>query len=67
MTRIELTHEALVEEVRRQDVGLMTIKTVSRRNWPERHGPLPCDVVRAIRRSGSRDRSGIMGAVASKR
>lgn len=25
---------ALVEEVRRQDVGLMTIKTVSRRNWP---------------------------------
>lgn len=27
-------YEALVEEVRRQDVGLMTIKTVSRRNWP---------------------------------
>jgi aryl-alcohol dehydrogenase-like predicted oxidoreductase len=27
--------EALVEEVRRQDAGLMTIKTVSRRNWPE--------------------------------
>ncbi len=27
--------EALVEELRRQDVGLMTIKTVSRRNWPE--------------------------------
>jgi len=26
---------ALVEEVRRQDAGLMTIKTVSRRNWPE--------------------------------
>ncbi len=26
--------EALVEEVRRQDAGLMTIKTVSRRNWP---------------------------------
>jgi predicted aldo/keto reductase-like oxidoreductase len=25
---------ALVEEVRRQDAGLMTIKTVSRRNWP---------------------------------
>ena len=25
---------ALVAEVRRQDVGLMTIKTVSRRNWP---------------------------------
>jgi hypothetical protein len=23
-----------VEEVRRQDAGLMTIKTVSRRNWP---------------------------------
>ena len=27
-------YQALVEEVRRQDVGLMTIKTVSRRNWP---------------------------------
>ena len=27
--------EALVEEVGRQDAGLMTIKTVSRRNWPE--------------------------------
>jgi aryl-alcohol dehydrogenase-like predicted oxidoreductase len=27
-------YEALVDEVRRQDVGLMTIKTVSRRNWP---------------------------------
>lgn len=26
---------ALVEEIRRQDAGLMTIKTVSRRNWPE--------------------------------
>jgi aryl-alcohol dehydrogenase-like predicted oxidoreductase len=28
-------YEALVEEVRRQDAGLMTIKTASRRNWPE--------------------------------
>ena len=28
-------YEALVEEVRRQDVGLLTIKTVSRRNWPD--------------------------------
>ena len=27
--------EALVEEVKRQDAGLMTIKTISRRNWPE--------------------------------
>ncbi len=27
-------HEALLAEVARQDVGLMTIKTVSRRNWP---------------------------------
>jgi aryl-alcohol dehydrogenase-like predicted oxidoreductase len=26
---------ALVDEVRRQDAGLMTIKTVARRNWPE--------------------------------
>jgi aryl-alcohol dehydrogenase-like predicted oxidoreductase len=31
-------YEALVEEVRRQDAGLMTIKTVSRRNWPEGAG-----------------------------
>jgi aryl-alcohol dehydrogenase-like predicted oxidoreductase len=32
-------YEALVEEAGRQDVGLMTIKTVSRRNWPDgRHG-----------------------------
>ena len=29
-------YEALVDEVQRQDAGLMTIKTVSRRNWPER-------------------------------
>jgi aryl-alcohol dehydrogenase-like predicted oxidoreductase len=29
-------YEALVEEVQRQDAGLMTIKSVSRRNWPER-------------------------------
>ena len=28
-------YQALVGEVRRQDVGLMTIKTVSRRNWPD--------------------------------
>jgi predicted aldo/keto reductase-like oxidoreductase len=27
--------EALVEEAMRQDAGLMTIKTISRRNWPE--------------------------------
>jgi aryl-alcohol dehydrogenase-like predicted oxidoreductase len=27
--------EALLAEVKRQDAGLMTIKTVSRRNWPE--------------------------------
>jgi aryl-alcohol dehydrogenase-like predicted oxidoreductase len=26
---------ALVDEVQRQDVGLMTIKTVARRNWPD--------------------------------
>jgi predicted aldo/keto reductase-like oxidoreductase len=29
---------ALVDEVRSQDVGLMTIKTISRRNWPDPHG-----------------------------
>ena len=28
------SYAALVEEVRRQGAGLMTIKTVSRRNWP---------------------------------
>jgi aryl-alcohol dehydrogenase-like predicted oxidoreductase len=28
-------YEALVEEVQRQDAGLMIIKTVSRRNWPD--------------------------------
>jgi aryl-alcohol dehydrogenase-like predicted oxidoreductase len=28
-------YEALTAEARRQDVGLMIIKTVSRRNWPE--------------------------------
>jgi aryl-alcohol dehydrogenase-like predicted oxidoreductase len=28
-------YEALVAEVQRQDVALMTIKTVARRNWPE--------------------------------
>ncbi len=29
-------YEALVQEIKRQDAGLMTIKAVSRRNWP--HG-----------------------------
>jgi len=29
------TYEALAEEVHRQDAGLMIIKTISRRNWPE--------------------------------
>ncbi|MDX6298350.1 MAG: hypothetical protein QOI51_2207 [Nocardioidaceae bacterium] len=28
-------YQALVDQVRREDVGLMTIKTVSRRNWPD--------------------------------
>jgi aryl-alcohol dehydrogenase-like predicted oxidoreductase len=28
-------YEALVDEVQRQDVGLMIIKTVARRNWPD--------------------------------
>jgi predicted aldo/keto reductase-like oxidoreductase len=28
-------YEALVDEVKRQDAGLMIIKTISRRNWPE--------------------------------
>lgn len=29
-----LDYETLVQEIRNQDAGLMTIKTVSRRNWP---------------------------------
>jgi len=29
------SYEALAEEVQRQDVGLMIIKTISRRNWPD--------------------------------
>ena len=28
-------YEALVGEIKRQDAGLMTIKTISKRNWPE--------------------------------
>jgi len=32
--RFRTDYAALVEEVQRQDVGLMTIKTVARRNWP---------------------------------
>jgi aryl-alcohol dehydrogenase-like predicted oxidoreductase len=28
-------YEALVEEIKRQDAGLMIIKTISRRNWPD--------------------------------
>jgi aryl-alcohol dehydrogenase-like predicted oxidoreductase len=28
-------YEALVEEIERQDAGLMIIKTISRRNWPD--------------------------------
>ncbi len=29
------SYEALAEEVQRQDAGLMIIKTISRRNWPD--------------------------------
>jgi predicted aldo/keto reductase-like oxidoreductase len=32
--RYRADYEALVAEVKRQDAGLMTIKTVSKRNWP---------------------------------
>jgi aryl-alcohol dehydrogenase-like predicted oxidoreductase len=32
-------YEALVLEVQRQDAGLMTIKTVARRNWPQPTSP----------------------------
>jgi aryl-alcohol dehydrogenase-like predicted oxidoreductase len=33
--RFRADYAALVEEVTRQDAGLMTIKSVSRRNWPD--------------------------------
>jgi len=33
--RFRADYTALVEEVTRQDVGLMTIKSVARRNWPD--------------------------------
>jgi aryl-alcohol dehydrogenase-like predicted oxidoreductase len=33
--RFRADYAALVDEVTRQDVGLMTIKSVSRRNWPD--------------------------------
>jgi aryl-alcohol dehydrogenase-like predicted oxidoreductase len=36
--RYRADYLALVAEVRRQDAGLMTIKTASRRNWPEGDG-----------------------------
>ena len=32
--RFRADYQALVQEVQRQDAGLMTIKTVARRNWP---------------------------------
>lgn len=38
-TAYRADYEALVAEVRRQDAGLMTIKTVSRRNWPSGREP----------------------------
>src|SRR5262245_40356159 len=34
-TAYRASYEALVEEVQRQDAGLMIIKTISRRNWPD--------------------------------
>jgi predicted aldo/keto reductase-like oxidoreductase len=33
-----VNYQALEDEVRRQDAGLMTIKTASRRNWPDGAG-----------------------------
>jgi aryl-alcohol dehydrogenase-like predicted oxidoreductase len=33
--KFRVDYERLVEEVRRQDAGLLTIKAVARRNWPE--------------------------------
>ena len=52
-------YEALVREVDRQDAGLMTIKTVSRRNWPSDGGAprTPPGTSRTSTRTGSRPRS----------
>ncbi len=57
---------ALVEEIRRQDVGLMTIKTVSRRNWPDGAGHSYTHVVRAVRQPGPLRRGGLLGALARR-
>ncbi len=54
-------YQALVGEVRRQDVGLMTIKTVSRRNWPDGAGQAVHDVVRAARHPGPHHSGGLLG------
>ena len=56
-------YEALVDEVRRQDVGLMTIKTVSRRNWPDGARALTRHLVRAVRRPGPHHGRRVVGAV----
>ena len=60
-------YQALVDEVRRQDAGLMTIKTVSRRNWPEGAEQHAYDLVRAVRRAGPHHRRGVVGAARTTR
>ena len=49
-------YDALVEEVQRQDAGLMVIKTVARRNWTDGRSERPRlhDLVRAARRPAHR-------------
>ena len=57
--------EAVAEEAVRQDAGLMTIKTISRRNWPE-GDPLQdqrrATWVRAVRGPGVHRRCGLVRA-----
>ena len=57
--------EALVEEIERQDAGLMTIKTVSRRNWPEGNpleGQRRATWYEPVRGAGVRGRGGLVRA-----
>ena len=55
-------YEALVDEVRRQDAGLMTIKTAARRNWPEGADQTHSHLVRAADRRRADPRRRLVGA-----
>ena len=55
-------YEALAAESRRQDVGLMTIKTAARRNWPRGLRHAVRDLVRAAERSREDQGCRVLGA-----